>query len=170
MENNYSVLNLEDVKFILNLKKDINDIIGIINTTFYLNSDASYSKYKFFNTFNTFDNLCKEHKLHIEKLENDLILKNNSFNQEDYEFLRKLLWFYYNDFEDFLIEHYNSNHSCYLTQTNKNKIIDIMYKNYTNDLFFNHFLDNEIYHVDNSQRVNVKKHLKRLKDLGRIKP
>ena len=33
MENNYSVLNLEDVKFILNLKKDINDIIGIINTT-----------------------------------------------------------------------------------------------------------------------------------------
>ena len=94
MENNYSVLNLEDVKFILNLKKDINDIIGIINTTFYLNSDASYSKYKFFNTFNTFDNLCKEHKLHIEKLENDLILKNNSFNQEDYEFLRKLLWFY----------------------------------------------------------------------------
>lgn len=72
MENNYSVLNLEDVEFILNLKKDINDIIGIINTTLYLKSDASYSKYKLFNTF---DNLCKEHETNIDKLENDLILK-----------------------------------------------------------------------------------------------
>ncbi len=156
MENNYSDVNLEDIEFILNLKKDIIYIMEIINTTLYLKSDASYSKYKLFNTF---DNLCKEHKIHIDKLENDLILKNNSFNKEDCDFLKKLLYFYYNDFESYLIEYYNSNYSCYLTQTNKNKIIDIVYKNYTNDLFFNHFLDNEIYHVNNNERTNVKKHL-----------